>query len=141
MPGGQPDPVIVGPGLKTLGEDAYTKASNVSPNLHSDKKDSLRYDAPSYFSDVPGIKQSPSADGGSPSTSPADATKKAKSGKELLRRLSLTGGASPILPEVDPREQHPGLRLTGRIISAAFCIPYKLHFRAGSDWVSFRALI
>lgn len=38
-------------------------------------------------------------------------------------------------PGIDPREEHPGLRLSGRVISAAFCIPHKLQFKAGSDWV------
>jgi trehalose 6-phosphate synthase/phosphatase len=53
---------------------------------------------------------------------------------DLLRRLSLTS-ESPMSPEVDPRVEHPGLNLSGRLISASFCIPYKLNFQSGSDWV------
>ncbi|RDW87182.1 putative alpha,alpha-trehalose-phosphate synthase subunit Tps2 [Aspergillus mulundensis] len=34
----------------------------------------------------------------------------------------------------DLQKQYPGLNLTGRIISAAFCIPHKLYFRSGHDW-------
>lgn len=136
VPEGQPDPVIVGPGMKTMGEDAYTKASTVTPSLNSDKKHQMSSDAPSYFADIPGIKLSPPSPDRS-TTSPAHAAKDAHSGMELLRHLSLTGNASPIQPEVDPRQQHPGLRLTRRIISAAFCIPYKLYYRSGSDWVGF----
>lgn len=135
VPDGQPEPVIVGPGMNTMGEGAYTKASNVTPSLQSDKTHQLLTDAPSYLSDLPEIELSPSSPKDSSSATPARAAKDAKSGIELLRRLSLTGNASPILPEVDPREQHPGLRLSRRIISAAFCIPYKLYFRSGSDWV------
>ena len=43
-------------------------------------------------------------------------------------------------PGIDPREEHPGLRLSGRVISAAFCIPHKLQFKAGSDWVRSQVL-
>ncbi|GES65564.1 trehalose-phosphatase [Aspergillus terreus] len=63
---------------------------------------------------------------------PAQAAQNAKSGMELLRRLSLQG--TPTVLEMDPKEQHPGLNLTGRIISAAFCIPYKVYYRSGGDW-------
>lgn len=131
VPDGQPDPIIVGPGMKTMGDAAYTKASNATPSLHSDKEHQLHSDAPSYFSDLPGIK---SPDVNSPAT-PTHPAKEPKSGMELLRRLSLVGDASHIVPEADPHELHPGLRLSRRIISAAFCIPYKLYFRPGSDWV------
>lgn len=64
---------------------------------------------------------------------PAQAAKDAKTGPELLRRLSLRG--TPPVLEAHPREQYPSLNLSGRIISAAFCIPYKVHLRNGQDWV------
>lgn len=130
VPDDQPNPVMVGPGMKSLGEDAYTNASNATPSLETDKKHPLVNDAPSYFSQMPGTKQA--SDVTSPG-SPADAAKNAKSPVELLRRLSLD--RSPMIPDFDPREQYPGLNLTGRIISAAFCIPYKVGYRPGSDWV------
>ncbi|RLM01800.1 hypothetical protein CFD26_108651 [Aspergillus turcosus] len=129
VPDGQPNPAMVGPGMKSLGEDAYTNASNATPSLETDKKHPLVNDAPSYFSQMPGTKQA--SDVTSPG-SPADAAKNAKSPVELLRRLSLD--RSPMIPDFDPREQYPGLNLTGRIISAAFCIPYKVGYRPGSDW-------
>lgn len=61
----------------------------------------------------------------------------AKSGQDLLRRLSLVDGTRPTAPESLPQQAHPGLHLTGRVISATFCIPYKLGFRPNSDdpWV------
>lgn len=133
VPDDQPNPVMVGPGLKTMGEGAYEKASNATPSLDVDKQHQAASDAPSYFNKIPGSKDSPNP-GKSPST-PAEAAGGATSGVELLRRLSLVGGMSPISPEVDPRTAHPGLHLSGRIISAAFCIPYKLGYRSGSDWV------
>lgn len=135
-PDGQPNPVLVGPGIKTLGEEAYTGASNVTPSLDADKKHPVSTDAPSYFNDIPGTKDNVA----SPAT-PAEAAKNAKSPMEILRRLSLVGSSFPNLPDPDPREQHPGLKLTGRIISAAFCIPYRLFFRPESDWVCCPSLL
>lgn len=134
MPDGQPNPVLVGPGLKALKEEAYTDATNATPNLGTDKKHQMDSDAPSYFANIPGSRTE-SLDPSELTSNPPDNRRKASSGQELLRRLSLTGGASPMSPEVDPRAQHPGLKLSGRLISAAFCIPYKLYYQSGSDWV------
>lgn len=138
VPDGQPNPVMVGPGMKTLADEAYTKATNATPSLDVDKKHPVDTDAPSYFSRNPGVHNSLPPDGETDVTGPAtpgQAAKQARSGMELLRRLSLVGNAPQRPPETDPRDQHPGLRLSGRIISAAFCIPYKLYFRSRSDWV------
>ncbi|PKY07710.1 hypothetical protein P168DRAFT_313857 [Aspergillus campestris IBT 28561] len=63
---------------------------------------------------------------------PTQATHGIGSGGDLLRSLSLTGESAVL--EADPREQYPGLHLTGRIISAAFCIPYKVYCRPGGNW-------
>ena len=131
IPAGQPDPVLVGPGMKTLGEDAYTGATKVTPDtLDADKKHPVDIDAPSYFQQIPGAGTEPTSP-----TSPSEAAKDAKSPKEILRRLSLVGSSFPNLPDPDPRQVYPGLNLTGRIISAAFCIPYKVRFHMDSDWV------
>ncbi|EEP82071.1 hypothetical protein UREG_06936 [Uncinocarpus reesii 1704] len=68
----------------------------------------------------------------SPDT-PSAAAKGAHSSRELLRRLSLMDGKP--MPSIMTRpEEHADLHLTGRIISAAFCIPYKLRFRSGMAW-------
>ncbi|OJJ43360.1 hypothetical protein ASPZODRAFT_19446 [Penicilliopsis zonata CBS 506.65] len=135
IPDHQPNPVLVGPGMKTLGEEAYTKASNVTPGMSTGTQDPASSDAPSYFSQIPGSSgsQTPLDDQTSPA-SPAEAAKNASSGPELLRRLSLVGAVTPVLPEVDSREEYPGLSLSGRIISAAFCIPYKVQHQPESDW-------
>lgn len=135
VPADQPDPVIVGPGMTTMGDGAYTSASNATPSLFSDKKHQLLNDAPSYISDISAIDDSPTSPSSSSAAHPTQPTKEPKSGTDILRRLSLIGDASPTQLEADPREQHPGLHLTRRIISAAFCIPYKLYYRSGSDWV------
>ncbi|KAJ5738284.1 Trehalose-phosphatase [Penicillium malachiteum] len=133
VPDGQPDPVLVGPGLKALREGAYTNAANATPSLDTDKQHPVDSDAPpSYFASISGA----STEGLDPSdvSAPEDSQRRNSSGQDLLRRLSLVGQSSPVLPDVDPRVQHPGLKLSGRVISAAFCIPYKLHHKADSDW-------
>ncbi|KAF3403783.1 Trehalose-phosphatase [Penicillium rolfsii] len=131
VPDGQPDPVLVGPGLTALSDEAYKDATNATPSLPSDKKHQMDSDAPSYFASLPGVN----TEALDPSdAAPLQGKRKMSSGQELLRRLSLTGDASPMSPVLDPRTQHPGLKLSGRLISAAFCIPYKLYHQAGSEW-------
>ncbi|KAL4951323.1 glycosyltransferase family 20-domain-containing protein [Aspergillus filifer] len=53
-------------------------------------------------------------------------------GSELLRGLSLKEVLT--LRAADFQKQYPTLNLSGRIISATFCIPNKLYFRSGCDW-------
>ena len=66
--------------------------------------------------------------------SPMDVAKGAKSGRELLRRLSLVDPRGAEAPEIDPRTAYPGLRLSGNIISATFCIPYQVTHGGDGDW-------
>ncbi|CAI7576224.1 unnamed protein product [Penicillium glandicola] len=127
VPDGQPNPVLVGPGLKALKNEAYTDATNATPSLEK-----ISSEAPSYFDSLPEAKPV-TTDPSDTESQPVQTTGRASSGMDLLRRLSLTS-ESPMSPEIDPRVQHPGLRLSGRLISAAFCIPYKLNFQSGSDW-------
>ena len=139
VPDGQPNPGPIGSGVDVLGEDAFLNASNATPDLGGEHAPpSVLPDAPSYFSESPGSHASPVPLTVTSPTTPAQAAKDAKSGVELLRRLSLRG--SPTMLDTDPREQYPSLRLTGRVISAAFCIPYKLYLHPGTDWVSFPPL-
>jgi len=69
------------------------------------------------------------------SNSPTRAASGSKNPAELLRRLSLVDGDRPSKPDVDPRVAYPALNLSGRIISATFCIPHSLGFRSGHEWV------
>jgi trehalose 6-phosphate synthase/phosphatase len=141
IPPDQPDPVIVGPGLSALGEGAYRSASTATPAVVSEEKAQhpilTKDEGSSYFADVPGAASAPKDAYADSPLSPAAAHLGAASGPELLRRLSLVGGAglTPLSPVADPRAAHPGLQLTGRIISAAFCIPYKVACQPGSEWV------
>lgn len=147
IPPNQPEPVIVGPGLSAFGEAAYLEASVATPSVASAESpagpesnvDATKNDdsGVSYFAQVPGTATAIKDAYVKPPMSPVDAASGATSGSELLRRLSLTGGAhlTPATPVIDPRKDHPGLQLTGRIISASLCIPYKAALQAGSDWV------
>ncbi|KAJ5116469.1 Trehalose-phosphatase [Penicillium angulare] len=134
VPDGQPDPVLVGSGLRAQRQEAYTNATNATPSLDTDKKHQMDSDdGSSYFANLPGARTE-GLDPSDLSSIPEDTQRRESSGQDLLRRLSLVGESSPDLPDVDPKKQHPGLKLSGRVISAAFCIPYKLQFNAESDW-------
>ncbi|KIX07646.1 trehalose-phosphatase [Rhinocladiella mackenziei CBS 650.93] len=85
----------------------------------------------SYFS----LPQNPPSDESAASGSPVDVAKGARSGQELLRRLSLVDSKGAESLDVDPRTAHPGLRLSGNVISATFCIPYQLTLGPQDDWV------
>tara|TARA_R110002003_G_scaffold104_42_gene8573 strand:- start:9493 stop:11955 length:2463 start_codon:yes stop_codon:yes gene_type:complete len=67
---------------------------------------------------------------------PTEAAAGAQTEDELLKKLS--GTADPAtkhdLADVDPRSAHPGLNLSGRIISATFAVPYNLGYSKGNDW-------
>jgi len=66
--------------------------------------------------------------------SPVEAAKGARSGQELLRRLSLVDSPSAEPWTADPRTTYPGLHLSGNVISATFCIPYEVGHKPGGEW-------
>ncbi|KAF2083233.1 glycosyltransferase family 20 protein, partial [Saccharata proteae CBS 121410] len=70
-----------------------------------------------------------------PPSSPTDVAAGARSGEELLRRLSLVDPSSKRdLADIDPRAAHPNLNLSGGVISATFCVPYNIGYSPGNDW-------
>ena len=123
----------VGSGVVVLGEDHYIKASTATPMVAVNPAYTSPADHPSYFTATPGTNKPANTPEVTTPASPAQAAQNASSGLDLLRRLSLKEPPSQL--QTDSREQYPGLRLTGRVISAAFCIPYKVCFRPGNDWV------
>lgn len=131
IPPDQPEPAMVGPGLSALGEGAYKSSANATPTLEKPSQSDQPASTQSYFSTVPGANQDNAVK--SPS-SPEEAASGARSGTELLRRLSLVG-TPQASPALYPQTAHPALKLTGRLISAAFCIPYKVGFSPGNKWV------
>jgi trehalose 6-phosphate synthase/phosphatase len=54
-------------------------------------------------------------------------------GEALLRRLSLKPDANS--SDFDPHAAHPSLGLSGNVISAAFCVPYKIGYTTTGEWV------
>jgi trehalose 6-phosphate synthase/phosphatase len=69
--------------------------------------------------------------------SPADLAQGARSPEELLRRLSMADASSKAAGTakvVDPRTTHPSLNLSGNVISAAFCVPFKVHACPDGEW-------
>ena len=69
--------------------------------------------------------------------SPTEVAAGARTGEELLRRLSLSEAPSTKrdLADFDPRAAHPDLNLSGTIISATFRVPYNIGYAPGADWV------
>src|SRR2546423_7674591 len=102
-------------------DEKYEKADSKTPH----------WNANSYFAP----KQSDWHTSAEHPDSPTEVAKGARTGAELLRRLSLVNSVSqPESMDIDPRTSHPGLRLTGNVISATVCIPYSVGMRFGGEW-------
>jgi hypothetical protein len=70
--------------------------------------------------------------------SPSAAAAGARSGRELLRRMSLAGTQRQTIDNfnIDPLSAYPTLGLSGNIISAVFCMPNVLVYNGkDQDWV------
>lgn len=127
--------VPVTPGVHDAGHSAYFQtdgdADSAHTELHFDPEQAPPgpyWNANAYFSPQ---------DDDNAATSPSEVAAGARSGEELLRRLSLTGDPNkkPDLADVDPRAAHPSLNLSGGIISATFCVPYSVGYNPGVEWV------
>jgi trehalose 6-phosphate synthase/phosphatase len=66
--------------------------------------------------------------------SPAEVARGACTGAELLRRMSLVDNAGNQPLRIDPRAAHPGLKLSGNVISASVCIPYSIGLDRSGRW-------
>jgi trehalose 6-phosphate synthase/phosphatase len=88
------------------------------------------WNANSYFAPKHGDQQNSQ----SHADSPSEAARGARNGAELLRRLSLVERPKSEMLDVDPRTMYPGLRLSGNVISATVCIPYKVGYQFGGEW-------
>lgn len=60
----------------------------------------------------------------------------AETGKDLLKKMTLSSKDQTPEVEPDPKTANPSLSLSGSVISATFCIPHSLEYRKGADWVS-----
>ena len=70
-------------------------------------------------------------------SSTAEIAAGARSPEELLRRLSLTAQRPNYQDAAgfNPRTAYPGLHLSGNVISATFCVPYKINYGSSGEWV------
>ncbi|RMZ89135.1 hypothetical protein DV736_g3617, partial [Chaetothyriales sp. CBS 134916] len=68
------------------------------------------------------------------SQSAAEVARGARSGAELLRRLSLAEPTTADSVVFDPLATYPALGLSGNIISAACCLPYQFGLRPNDGW-------
>ncbi len=121
--------VPVTPGVTTDGQSSYFQ----DPEPSTANTEGPDWNANSYF--APRETDPTDSASAHPPDSPTKVAEGARSGAELLRRLSLVDGGRPEIAELDPRAAHPGLNLTGGLISATFCIPHAVEYRRGADWV------
>jgi trehalose 6-phosphate synthase/phosphatase len=104
-----------------------------SPKDADEKADSQtpHWNANSYFAP----KQSDPQTSTERPDSSTELARGVKTRAELLRRLSLVNSVSqPERMGIDPKTSHPGLHLTGNVISATVCIPYSVGLRPGGEW-------
>ncbi|KAF2687925.1 glycosyltransferase family 20 protein [Lentithecium fluviatile CBS 122367] len=122
--------VPVTPGVHLAGHSAYFEPeSDQNTKLPFDPENVTpgpQWNANSYFAP----KEEAQAG------SPTEAAAGARSGEELLRKLSVIKDPTfkQDLADVDPRAAHPALNLSGRVISATFAVPYNLGYSPGNDW-------
>lgn len=121
------------PSHPTVDQSASSASSAHTSSLvdeNTPRRPSLHWNANSYF--APGS----SGEGSAPFApqSPEEATKGAKSRKDILRRLSLVDTGRPQVSEAVTPGTYPELKLTGNIISATVCIPYNVGYCTNSGW-------
>ena len=107
--------VPVTPGIKLAGGSSYIQTPG-----EDDRAGAPRWNANSYFAPHKSEEIRPD--------SPTKFAHGARNSADLLRRLSLVDASRPATAEIDPRVAHPGLNLSGNIISATFCIPFSVGY-------------
>ena len=107
--------VPVTPGINFAGGSSYIQTPG-----EDDQPGGPRWNANSYFAPYKTEAARPD--------SPTKFAHGARTPADLLRRLSLVDNSRPAAAEIDPRVAHPGLNLSGNIISATFCIPYNVGY-------------
>ncbi|KAI9735908.1 MAG: threalose-6-phosphate phosphatase [Cirrosporium novae-zelandiae] len=134
--------VPVTPGVSITGHSAYEEPEPTqplaTPGIVQTPKaiDDSTTDQPPHWNANSYFPQPPETDGshGRPH-SPTKVAAGAKSGAELLRRLSLVETPRPETPiDTDPRELHPNLHLSGNVISATFCLPHTVGLKSRGQW-------
>lgn len=75
--------------------------------------------------------------------SPTELVAGANSPEELLRRLSVSEEtpSQSSFASFNSSTSYPGLELSGNVISATFCVPYKIGYADNGKWVSSKASV
>jgi trehalose 6-phosphate synthase/phosphatase len=128
--------VPVTPGVHTAGHSAYFEAKREAGEADQQH---VHYDdvspGPNWNANTYHAPKNEEASDASPGLAATDA----KSAEEAIRKLNMAGSADAAkkdLTDVDPRAAHPGLGLSGHIISATFVVPYSIGFAPDKEWVS-----
>jgi trehalose 6-phosphate synthase/phosphatase len=124
--------VPVTPGVHLTGQSAYIdpnqpESDNQLPFDPEKVTPGPSWSANSYFTDKQAVDNA---------STPAEAATGAQSGEEPQQKLNVVpdDATKRDLADVDPRAAHPGLNLSGRIITATFAIPYNIGYSKGNDW-------
>ncbi|KAF1985889.1 glycosyltransferase family 20 protein [Aulographum hederae CBS 113979] len=125
--------VPVTPGVHTEGHSAYfsnDSSAGEEQDDHQPDPDATpgpAWNANSYFAP----KEEEEREHRRKSRAPSKGDAGDHNGEDLLKRLSLANESGQ---NVDPRVAHPGLNLSGGLISATFCVPYNVKFAPGNEW-------
>ncbi|KAF2819758.1 hypothetical protein CC86DRAFT_374890 [Ophiobolus disseminans] len=124
--------VPVTPGVHLGGKSAYIDPSDIESEsqLPFDPEKASpgpSWNANSYFADKQVADQAGAA---------TEAAAGARTGAEVQEMLKEIPDPETKhdLADIDPRAAHPGLNLSGRIISATFAVPYSIGYSQGNDW-------
>lgn len=125
--------VPVTPGVQLTGKSAYIEpgeagSDNQLPFDPEKASPGPSWSANSYFADKQQVVDKAGAT--------AETAAGARSGEDVQNKLEPVPDAETKhdLADVDPRAAHPGLNLSGRIISATFAVPYNIGYSKGNDW-------
>jgi trehalose 6-phosphate synthase/phosphatase len=130
MPGSEQQNQALNP---MISNDAVPSRVTAPGASVSDNRESPQWNANSYF--APKIGDTTiTAEPFEMDDPVATAAKGAETPAELLRRMSLIGHSRSESFDFDPREHYPSLDLSGKVISATFCIPYQVGFGANGEW-------
>ncbi|KAH7409980.1 alpha,alpha-trehalose-phosphate synthase-like protein subunit Tps2 [Phaeosphaeria sp. MPI-PUGE-AT-0046c] len=124
--------VPVTPGVHLTGQSAYIDPVEAESDSHlpfdpEKAAPGPSWSANSYFSD----KQV--ADKAGPAKKPSTSASAAKETDNKASTIQIEESKHD-LADVDPRAAHPGLNLSGRIITATFAVPYNIGYSPGKDW-------
>lgn len=121
-------PIIESPDFIYPARHSSVVTVPVTPGSHSKPASSLA--VPCSANDIANTPESTS-------DYQAEATPSVQSDLEILQGINLKErrAGSKSIGNLDPKAANPSLGLSGRIISAAFCIPYLLQHREGQEWV------